>query len=213
VILALGFSSLLILTTSGLFNVLKRERVVWFGAAWLVLTLFPILPIYAERQLYLPSIGAAISIGGIFAACLRHGDLHRQRYTCISLVILLAANLASLAERSYWWKTSGEISRETTQIVLDTIPSAKPGTKLVLLNVPDNLRLTHVQGPHFPDTIQLSSGNSWPTQSVVIGSFLWAAPENVNRSLPSNLLNDPAALVIDIRAGLEARGFATQFTR
>lgn len=207
VVLALGFSSFLILLAFGFVPTLKRKRAIWFGIAWVMLTLLPVLPIYAERQLYLPSIGAAISVGAVFAGCMGRARTHRQVVIIGSaLVLLLAASLLGLAERSYWWKKSGDLSREVTQVVLDETDDLKPGAKLILLGVPDTLRITHVQGPHLPDTIQLASNNLISAKSVFIGSYLWPAPENANHSLRPSIVNDPSAVVIDLRRTLEARG-------
>jgi hypothetical protein len=95
---------------------MKRDRVVWFGAVWMVSALAPVILIVAERTTYFSSVGWAWAIAATVILAwdaVTRDPLSPKRWAVVLVAaVLLGANLVTLIHRSYWWSQAAGISHD-----------------------------------------------------------------------------------------------------
>lgn len=132
---------------------LIHDRTFYFGIAWLVIALAPVILIITERTTYVSSIGAALAIGTIMTRC--WGSLMQSSKSLLRMLVavvlvtaILGANIAALSHRSYWWHRSGEISRGFIVQVQESaraVPPDKP-VHLWFVDLPLGIQYAHAFG-------------------------------------------------------------------
>jgi hypothetical protein len=124
----------------------RQRRTMVFGAAWFVLTIVPVLvhldPVLLERQgqnsrfLYLPGVGAAITVGAaLFGACDRWLPA-RARVPPAVTALICAIQVAVLQVHINAWQVADRAVRAIPAAVHRVVPSLAPFTCLQVLNLP-----------------------------------------------------------------------------
>lgn len=120
--------------------VLRSRRELWFGSAWLVLTIVPsLLSMDAQlfdRYAYLPSIGLSIAEAGLVMYLYTYRNRLAKLAAGVGLATLLIAYAPSLYQRNREWARAAQI----TNIVIDQMrvlhPTLPTEARLVFTNVP-----------------------------------------------------------------------------
>ena len=106
ILLLLAAAAMLLLTW-------RRHPVIAFGLAWIGIALFPVSNILtvtgvilAERTLFLPSVGAMLALGGLFAIAIpsleRAGGRVRSAVLLLMGLLILAGVLRSIERQPVW---------------------------------------------------------------------------------------------------------------
>jgi len=130
----------------------RRDRVVWFGALWMVFALAPVILIVAERTTYFSSAGwawviAAMVILAWDAAVPAHLPSRRLLVT-FAMAGMLGANLVALTHKSYQWNRVADLSRDVFSQVQAALVdlSRSPGSQLWLVNPPGHVEYSEALG-------------------------------------------------------------------
>jgi hypothetical protein len=103
----------------------ERSCVMWFGAAWMVIALAPVILIVAERTTYVSSVGMALMLGALAGLAwddvALNGPRWRKGLVAVVVVALVGANLVVLMHRSASWRQTADVSRDLIAQVRATL--------------------------------------------------------------------------------------------
>lgn len=131
---------------------IMRDRVVRFGALWMVFALAPVILIVAERTTYVSSVGWAIAIAAITSLAwdtAPQTSFSPKRWlTILVVVVILGANVVTLTHRGYWWDRAANISHDMFSRVKAATLALPPGEsgKLWFINIPNHIEYADAFG-------------------------------------------------------------------
>jgi len=178
----------------------RRDRVVWFGALWMVFALAPVILIVTERTTYFSSVGwawviAAMVILAWDAAMPPYGSSRRWLVT-LAIVGILGANLVALTHRSYQWNRVADLSRDVfSQVQTALVELARsPGSQLWLVNPPGHVEYSEALGDRMLFGVWLLQGQLATDVQVVLlqGRESKLSPqEDMRQLLPERAVTGP----------------------
>jgi hypothetical protein len=148
----------------------------------------PVIPIVAERTVYLSSVGIAMGLGITFVGAYRalKADQRRARaIVAVAVVAYAAVSLSVLRYRSAAWGRAAEASEAILMDLRGRLPGLPADCRAVALNVPDNIEYAYVFRNAFPAAAKVLEYDrvveAWPdwelnklglkTQSEAIGQL------------------------------------------
>ena len=152
---------------------LASNRAIWFGAAWMVFALAPVILIVAERTTYFSSVGWAWVIGVmlVLAWDATSGPVSARRWlSALAIAAILGANLVTLTHRSYWWNHASEVSRNAfsqLRAALADLPQER-GSQLWLVNPPRRIEYAEALGSRLLFAVWLLQGQLGTDVQVVL---------------------------------------------
>jgi len=129
---------------------IMRNRVVWFGALWMVVALAPVIRMVAERTTYFSSVGWALAIAAIVTITWDAGTHNNVKRWLIVLVVvtILGANLVALTHRGYWRDQAADVSYDMFSRVKARMLALPPekGGQLWFIDIPNHIEYADVFG-------------------------------------------------------------------
>ncbi len=126
-----------------------RDRVVWFGALWMVFALGPVILIVTERTTYLSSAGWAWVAASITIIAWEQSEsVLKRRVVSLTVVAMLGANLIALTHRGYWWNQAANLSRDVfsqAKSSLSALPLRENG-QIWFVNMPERIEYAYAFG-------------------------------------------------------------------
>lgn len=137
--------------------VYRARAAVWFGAAWITLSLLPAISAayVAPRLAYTPSAGLALGLGAIIAQPLARQTL-KTRAVGIALFAFFALVYGwGLAARVDNWVAAGSLADSVRSESLRLHPTLPLDARLYYVGVPDILRGIHIYNDNFGTAIRI----------------------------------------------------------
>lgn len=147
----------------------SHKRALLFCTAWAVGAIVPVIPIVAERTVYLSSLGIAMGLGIAFVGAYRtlKADQRRARaIVAVAMVAYAAVSLSVLRYRSAVWGRAAEASEAILMDLRGRLPNLPPDCRVVALNIPDNIEYAYVFRNAFPAAAEVleydRAVEAWP---------------------------------------------------
>jgi protein O-mannosyl-transferase len=164
----------------------RRKPLVAFSAAWVFLTLLPVMDIYAvgrnvfaERYLYLPSVGFCLLVTVLAFEALRQLPLRFRKWAgiaAVTAIVLLSA--LEIVARNPDWKDDATLFTRT----LETSPNAPFAHNMVAANESDHSASTASAEDHYLKAISYASVEDPPDRVQMAMAYKGLALIHSDRS-------------------------------
>lgn len=146
-LLVLAFLLILRLVAGSQLGALRRP-VLFFGAAWYLISTLPLIPTYvAARHLYLPSAGVCIVLGLLLQ------NLVPNRLFAVAALVPLTFYGSVLLQLNWNWREASQLS-ETIRAEVESLSREIPARGGLILNVPFRYRGAYVWAWASPFVLQ-----------------------------------------------------------
>lgn len=138
--------------------VFRTRRAVWFGAAWVLISLVPAASAayVAPRLVYAPSAGLAFALAAAIAQPISRQMNWARASSAAALAFFLLAYGWGLARRVDDWAAAGTVARAIPSETQRLAPALAPNSRLYYTGVPDLLRNIYIYNDNFQSAIQIA---------------------------------------------------------
>ena len=137
----------------------RRRRAVWFGVAWVLISLVPSASAayVAPRLAYAPSAGLALALAALLVPAPVEGRVRIPAWVPSGLLALLVtANGWGLAARVDDWRAAGAVASAVVSETQRLHPALPPGARLYYTGVPDVLRTVNIYNDNLDSAIGIA---------------------------------------------------------
>jgi hypothetical protein len=151
----------------------RTGRLVFFGPAWYVVTIGPLLVTYfSPRHLYLASAGLVVAWALLFDMVAERGPRWRAAGAAAGAVLVGACFVALQAHNRHW--NDGARASQALAAEAQRVARAAPAGSLVLIDAPWRTRYAYVWGWSVPFALQPPFAEEDLTARVGVVSHYWA---------------------------------------
>lgn len=132
----------------------QRTRALAFSIAWTVSALLPVIPIVAERTVFLSSIGVVMTLSLLFVSawkCAKEYNKQLARGLTLLLLLYIGINALTLEYRCTWWGKASEASEALVEKLATQINDVPINNEIILVNLPDHIEYAYTFRNAFPE--------------------------------------------------------------